>query len=55
MDLLFQKTIIKNVDFAKLFKNMDVNYCQYKPEIVQIERNGTRSKIKGKFPWFLAS
>tara|TARA_Y100000817_G_scaffold313201_1_gene308764 strand:+ start:357 stop:1559 length:1203 start_codon:yes stop_codon:yes gene_type:complete len=34
------------VDFAKLFKNMDVNYCQYKPEIVQIERNGTRSKIK---------
>ena len=34
------------VDFAKLFKNIDVDYCQYKPEIVQIERNGTRDKIK---------
>ena len=25
------------LDFAKLFKNIDVDYCQYKPEIVQIE------------------
>jgi cyclic pyranopterin phosphate synthase len=34
------------IDFAKLFKNMDVDYCQYKPEIVQIERNGKLSKKK---------
>ncbi len=34
------------IDFAKLFKNMDVDYCQYKPEIVQIERNGKLNKKK---------
>ncbi len=33
-------------DFAKLFKNIDVDYCQYKPEIVQIERNGKLDKTK---------
>jgi len=32
--------------FAKFFKNMDVDYCQYKPEIVQIERNGKLDKVK---------
>ena len=26
-------------DFAKLFQNIDVDYCQFKPEIIQIERN----------------
>ena len=34
------------VDFAKLFKDIDVNYCQFKPEIIQVERNGERDKIK---------
>ena len=34
------------LDFAKLFKNIDVDYCQYKPEIVQIERSGTRDLVK---------
>ena len=28
------------IDFAKLFKDIDVDYCQYKPEIIQIERSG---------------
>mgnify|MGYP007000243936 len=28
-------------DFARLFKNIDVDYCQFKPEIIQIERNKT--------------
>ena len=27
------------LDFANLFKDIDVDYCQYKPEIIQIERN----------------
>jgi GTP 3',8-cyclase len=27
-------------DFANIFKDIDIDYCQYKPEIVQIERNG---------------
>ncbi len=27
------------IDFANLFKDLDVDYCQYKPEIIQIERN----------------
>ena len=26
------------LDFANLFKNIDVDYCQFKPEIIQIER-----------------
>jgi cyclic pyranopterin phosphate synthase len=34
------------VDFAKLFKNIDVNYCQFKPEIIQVERNGELDKAK---------
>ena len=32
------------LDFAKLFKNLDVDYCQYKPEIIQVERNSSESK-----------
>ncbi len=27
------------INFANLFKDLDVDYCQYKPEIIQIERN----------------
>ena len=34
------------VDFAKIFKNIEVNYCQFKPEIIQVERNGEIDKIK---------
>jgi len=34
------------VDFANLFKDIDVNYCQFKPEIIQVERNGSISKTK---------
>ena len=24
------------LDFAKLFKDLDVDYCQYKPEVIQV-------------------
>ena len=34
------------INFAKLFKDIDVDYCQYKPEIVQIERTGELDKKK---------
>jgi len=34
------------IDFAKLFKDIDVDYCQFKPEIIQIERNGTQDDKK---------
>jgi cyclic pyranopterin phosphate synthase len=34
------------VDFANLFKDIDVDYCQYKPEIIQIERNGSLNLSK---------
>jgi cyclic pyranopterin phosphate synthase len=27
------------LDFANLFKELDVDYCQYKPEVIQIETN----------------
>ena len=27
------------IEFANLFKDLNVDYCQYKPEIIQIERN----------------
>ncbi len=27
------------LDFANLFKDLDVDYCQYKPEVIQVERN----------------
>ena len=30
--------------FADLFKDIDVDYCQYKPEIIQVERNLSDSK-----------
>ena len=47
VDFVVSKDNYKEViDFAKLFKNMDVDYCQYKPEIVQIERNGKLNKKK---------
>ncbi|MDB9811019.1 radical SAM protein [Candidatus Pelagibacter sp.] len=34
------------IDFANLFKDIDVDYCQFKPEIIQIERNGTQDDKK---------
>ena len=34
------------IDFANLFKNIDIDYCQFKPEIIQIERNGTQDNKK---------
>jgi len=34
------------IDFAKLFKGIDIDYCQFKPEIIQIERNGTQDNKK---------
>lgn len=33
-------------DFSKIFVNVDVDYCQFKPEIIQIERTGERDKDK---------
>ena len=32
------------LDFANLFKDMDVDYCQYKPEVIQVERNLSKDK-----------
>ena len=34
------------LDFANLFKDIDVDYCQYKPEIIQIERNNNKYNNK---------
>ncbi len=34
------------LDFANLFKDIDIDYCQYKPEIIQIERDETVDKTK---------
>jgi len=34
------------IDFANLFKDIDIDYCQFKPEIIQIERNGTQDDKK---------
>ena len=28
------------LEFSDIFKNLDVDYCQFKPEIIQIEREG---------------
>lgn len=32
------------LDFANLFKDLDVDYCQYKPEVIQVERNSSENK-----------
>ena len=32
--------------FSEMFADMDVDYCQFKPEIIQIERNNTLGKEK---------
>ena len=34
------------LDFANLFKDIDVDYCQFKPEIIQVERDETLDKSK---------
>ena len=33
------------LDFAKIFKDIDVDYCQYKPEIIQIERQQDENNL----------
>jgi cyclic pyranopterin phosphate synthase len=33
-------------DFSNLFKNFDIDYCQFKPEIIQVERNQILSNTK---------
>ena len=43
------------LDFANLFKDLDVDYCQYKPEIIQIERNGASDKKQQISPKFWAN
>ena len=43
------------LDFANLFKDIDVDYCQYKPEIIQIERNASDDKKKQISPEFWAN
>jgi len=43
------------INFANLFKNIEVDYCQYKPEIIQIERDGNLDKKKEQISsnfWF---
>lgn len=43
-----EKNYVEILDFAKLFKEIDVDYCQFKPEIIQIERSVQHSKdLKG--------
>ncbi len=32
--------------FAKLFSKINVDYCQFKPEIIQVERNGELDRVK---------
>ena len=34
------------LDFANLFKDIDVDYCQFKPEIIQVERDESLDKSK---------
>ena len=34
------------LDFSTLFKDIDVDYCQFKPEIIQVERDQTLNKSK---------
>ena len=43
------------LDFANLFKDIDVDYCQYKPEIIQIERNAAVDKKEQISPEFWAN
>ena len=33
------------LEFAKIFKDIDVDYCQYKPEIIQIERQQIENNL----------
>ena len=41
-----QDNVDEVIDFANKFKHIDVDYCQYKPEIIQIERNGEKDNKK---------
>ena len=34
------------IPFAKLFSKIEVDYCQFKPEIIQVERNGELDRVK---------
>ena len=34
------------LEFSDIFKNLDVDYCQFKPEIIQIEREGSMDRSK---------
>jgi len=34
------------LDFARFFKDIDVDYCQFKPEIIQVERDESIDKSK---------
>jgi GTP 3',8-cyclase len=43
------------LDFANLFRDIDVDYCQYKPEIIQIERNVSHDKKEQISPEFWAN
>ncbi len=43
------------LDFANLFRDIDVDYCQYKPEIIQIERNASHDKKEQISPKFWAN
>ncbi len=42
------------LDFANLFKDLDVDYCQYKPEVIQIETNESVDKKEQIPPEFWA-
>lgn len=41
--VITQNNYLEIEDFANHFKNIDIDYCQYKPEIIQIERNSIKS------------
>jgi cyclic pyranopterin phosphate synthase len=43
------------ISFANLFKDIDVDYCQYKPEVIQLERNLSDNKKDQIPPHFWAN
>ena len=43
--VISQETVSEVENFAKIFQNIDVDYCQFKPEIIQIERGQNKEEI----------
>jgi GTP 3',8-cyclase len=43
--VISRETVSEVEDFAKIFKNIDIDYCQFKPEIIQIERGQNKEEV----------